>query len=517
MADNTIDWGQGANTNNIGWGKSADNTISFGDVYAESWAGDTDIVGSPAGPNIIFVPNTLNGFTYVDGSGPSAAQSFTTAGSTLVANITVSASTDYEISTTEGGSYSASTTLVPVSGTVATTILWTRLKSGFVSGNSPFNGSLIATSTSATTRTIITNGTVTVVPASISTTPTSLSGFTYVQGSGPSGVQSISVSGDTLTNDIIISGDTDYEVASTSGGTYGATVNLTGTTVSSTDVWVRMKSGILTGATPVNGTVTVSTVGATSIEVTCAGSVTAAPPSTLLTDLRGYYKMDETLTGVTTVTDSTGTYDGTLVGSTFDWDVNGKINGGTNNLGSNPSGHGIDLAQSWAPGALAANSINMWFKYDTTRLFNILFSKSTTARSVGDTFMDAYSESDGTMNFEMRSTAGIMWIDWSGFPTTTGVWNMLTITNDNSGDAAGCTLYLNGTEYTTGRNVIADALGTATGDNVAVPFSVGGYRASGEPWQVTGDIDEVGVWHKELTSAEVTELYNSGTGIQYPF
>jgi hypothetical protein len=40
------DWGQGAKNNNIGWGQgSVNNDISWGSVHANSWAGDTNIVG----------------------------------------------------------------------------------------------------------------------------------------------------------------------------------------------------------------------------------------------------------------------------------------------------------------------------------------------------------------------------------------------------------------------------------------------------------------------------------------
>jgi hypothetical protein len=40
------DWGQGAKNNNIGWGQGAvNNNISWGSVHANSWSGDTNIVG----------------------------------------------------------------------------------------------------------------------------------------------------------------------------------------------------------------------------------------------------------------------------------------------------------------------------------------------------------------------------------------------------------------------------------------------------------------------------------------
>ncbi len=30
-------------------------------------------------------------------------------------------------------------------------------------------------------------------------------------------------------------------------------------------------------------------------------------------------------------------------------------------------------------------------------------------------------------------------------------------------------------------------------------------------------MDEVGIWEKQLSPAEVTELYNTGSGLSYPF
>lgn len=42
---NSIDWGQGANQNNIGWGQAAINTINWGYSQLISWSGLTDIIG----------------------------------------------------------------------------------------------------------------------------------------------------------------------------------------------------------------------------------------------------------------------------------------------------------------------------------------------------------------------------------------------------------------------------------------------------------------------------------------
>lgn len=63
------DWGQGAKNNNIGWGQGAvNNDISWGYVHANSWAGDTNIVGFAYDSDYQAVLNKaiLEGFTLPD-------------------------------------------------------------------------------------------------------------------------------------------------------------------------------------------------------------------------------------------------------------------------------------------------------------------------------------------------------------------------------------------------------------------------------------------------------------------
>tara|TARA_R110000796_G_scaffold162344_1_gene279137 strand:- start:17598 stop:22658 length:5061 start_codon:yes stop_codon:yes gene_type:complete len=491
-------------------------------------------------PDITVVPSSLSGFTYIEGSGPSDFQTFVFSAVELSNSIVVTAGFNYEMALTTGSTYSSIVSLPQTGGILLPTDVHVRLKAGV--GDGTYNELIsYATDWNATQVTGTTAVFGVIEPVTVFVDPTSLSGFTYFEGFGPSTAQTISVSGTNISTDIIISGSASYEIGLTSGGTYSSSIVLpsSGSTVSLTDIWVRLKAGLLQLNNPFDENITVDAIGIDPIDVTLFGGLTGPLtvdttiltvdsnlitvdatvweagelPNSLLTDLRAYYKMDET--SGTVVSDATGNYDGTLVGSDFDWDVNGKISGGTTNSFS--AGHGIDLGQSWSPGALGESSMNGWFKYDTVRSFNLLYSKTTTAIGVGDTFMLTYIESSGLLNYQMRSTAGIIWIQWSSFPVTTGVWNMITFTNDNSGLASGVKIYLNGVEYTTGRNVLADALGGVTGDNTGTPFSVGGYRANAEPWQFIGDIDEVAVWHKELTTDEITELYNTGSGVQYPF
>ena len=65
------DWGQGSKNNNIGWGQGAvNNSINWGLSHSESWAGDTDIIGSVIDNRLIFSVKT-------DNAGTSATNQFT--------------------------------------------------------------------------------------------------------------------------------------------------------------------------------------------------------------------------------------------------------------------------------------------------------------------------------------------------------------------------------------------------------------------------------------------------------
>lgn len=127
---------------------------------------DLTITANNAGSPIINVSTgALLGFTYVSGNGPSAEQTFTCSGNNLTTNISLAAPADYEISATSGSGFGTSLSLTPSSGTVSTTTIYVRLKSGLSVGT--YNGQTInLTSTGASTQTVSCNGTVTASAAS---------------------------------------------------------------------------------------------------------------------------------------------------------------------------------------------------------------------------------------------------------------------------------------------------------------------------------------------------------------
>ncbi|MDY5651663.1 MAG: T9SS type A sorting domain-containing protein [Paludibacteraceae bacterium] len=99
----------------------------------------------------------MSGLDYVQGSGPSSAQTFTVSGNDLTANVNVTAPTNFEVSK-DGSSYAASQTIT-ASGTLSATTIYVRLKSG-LSVNS-YSGDIAVESTGATSKTVSLSGSVT--------------------------------------------------------------------------------------------------------------------------------------------------------------------------------------------------------------------------------------------------------------------------------------------------------------------------------------------------------------------
>ncbi|NRB60111.1 MAG: T9SS type A sorting domain-containing protein [Winogradskyella sp.] len=169
-------------------------------VYVLFWAYDGAEEGSfnicavdPIVPPTITLSETsLTGFTYEEGSGPSDELTFTAEGSSLTTDITITAPTNFEISTTSGSGFASSLMLTPTDGTVSTTTIYVRLASTL--DIDTYNGTLSATSTGATQQDINLSGEVTAVSCASSTTTfpfNGVSGSTNLDhdnsGSNPSG------------------------------------------------------------------------------------------------------------------------------------------------------------------------------------------------------------------------------------------------------------------------------------------------------------------------------------------
>jgi hypothetical protein len=247
-------------------------TRSSGDKPIDATSNAFDVTSST--PTITLSPTTLTGFTYVVGSGPSTEQSFNASGTSLTANITLNAPTNYEISTASGSGFSNTITLTHSGGTVSSTPIYVRLKAG-LSVASYNSETITTTSAGSNNPTVACSGSVTALTPTITISTGTLSGFTYVLSYGPSAEQTYTVSGANLSADITITPATDYEISLTTNTGFGSTITLTrsGGSVSLTTIYVRLKAGL--SAASYNSETISATSGSATGNVTCSGSVTA--------------------------------------------------------------------------------------------------------------------------------------------------------------------------------------------------------------------------------------------------
>jgi len=211
----------------------------------------------------------LSGFVYEPSNGPSAVQSFTVSGADLTANIVLNAPTNYEISTNSGSGFGSSVTLTQSGGTVNSTPIYVRLKTGLSAGS--YNGENITiSSTGKISKTVFCSGD---VRQSINPSTETLSNFNYEPDNGPSAEQSLTVSGQDLTANIVLNAPANYEISTTSGSGFDSSVTLTqsGGTVNSTAIYVRLKSGLTAGS--YNENITISSTGKIGKTVACSGDV----------------------------------------------------------------------------------------------------------------------------------------------------------------------------------------------------------------------------------------------------
>jgi PA domain/Secretion system C-terminal sorting domain len=107
--------------------------------------------------SVITTTGTLNAFASCSGN-VSANQTISVSGTSLTANLVVTAPSGFEVSTTAGSGFGSSVSITPTSGTVAATNVYVRLTAA--ASGSP-SGNITCTSTGVTTQNVAVTGTVT--------------------------------------------------------------------------------------------------------------------------------------------------------------------------------------------------------------------------------------------------------------------------------------------------------------------------------------------------------------------
>lgn len=110
--------------------------------------------------------------------------------------------------------------------------------------------------------------------------------------------------------------------------------------------------------------------------------------------------------------------------------------------------------------------------------------------------------------FNVATGAGSPFYSQSNLALTTGIWYHLVGTKDST---SGLKIYVNGGQ----KGTSLGATGNITHANTSVTIGQRSNVAPGDFFD--GDIDEIAIWSRALTAAEVVTLYNGGDGLTYPF
>jgi len=214
----------------------------------------------------------------------------------------------------------------------------------------------------------------------------------------------------------------------------------------------------------------------------------------LWNDLLAYYTADNT------PNDALGTYNGTLTnGATYG---TGIINQGFSFDGVNDY---VDIGNNLDFDGNTPFSFSCWINSNanTTTIFNKFQSSG---------IFPGYAlriQSSGILKFNLQinNSTDKMIVD-STTAITSGLKHIV-LTYDGSTDANGVKIYINGVSDTI--SIVSNTFGG--GLTTSAPFTIGNPIVGSNYFN--GIVDEFGVWDKELTASEVTELYNSGAGLQY--
>ncbi len=227
----------------------------------------------------------------------------------------------------------------------------------------------------------------------------------------------------------------------------------------------------------------------------------------LITNIVAYWKLDESsgnasdsTAGARTLTNTgTASYAAGLINNGIDLGTTNTtkwLNYGTDNLG-------ID------GGAI---TISGWVNINTqiSSGFQTLFAQGST-----NTFTCNYVEYEynaGTRRLDFYREKGAVGTEGPTYniTLTPGTWYHVVYTYDGT----------NVRGYVNGSLVAGPTAASGSGSSVMTNgLGIGDrfYAGSALGNKISAKLDEVGVWSRALSGAEITSLYNGGIGVQYPF
>jgi len=227
----------------------------------------------------------------------------------------------------------------------------------------------------------------------------------------------------------------------------------------------------------------------------------------LADNLVSYWKMDESSgTAADSVASNTLTNNATVTYTA------GKINNAATYNGTTQY-HSITDASQTGLDITGNLSISFWINFSSyagaTLYMPITKINFATAGASRAYAVEINVTASNKLDFEGGGGSGSVRKGVAWTPST-GTWYHIVVVYTAA--AGTVDFYINSTAQTqqTGFNTSLANSGDAFTIGAALDTAVVSY-------QIPGSIDEVGIWNRAITSTEVSSLYNSGSGLQYPF
>ena len=231
------------------------------------------------------------------------------------------------------------------------------------------------------------------------------------------------------------------------------------------------------------------------------------------TDLKAYWKFNEASGDIINVSSSAAD-----LGSGADL----QVTGADYDTGSPPTGFKSMNFNGSSDKAIAGTSLSQWnFMHSTTAQWTAVFwmkadSVTATQQIFGTNRLTSakgfglLSNTNGSFSL-LGFGGGTQWYGGNSsasyVPDTT-TWHMYTVTLDLTTS--------NGLNYTrdgaNAHNVTNTSSGAINNGDSGEQMTIGVKPDYGEEY-LDGQITEVSIWNRILTSSEITELYNSGAGL----
>ena len=154
--------------------------------------------------------------------------------------------------------------------------------------------------------------------------------------------------------------------------------------------------------------------------------------------------------------------------------------------------------------SLTNGTINFWIKTTATAQSEIYGNEDSNGYGINRLSFG----SDGKLGLSIGNGISDILSIGSTTAINNGNWHMVTTT----WGASGAKIYIDGNTTPEG----SDAKTYCGSSNVNLTIGAN-YNNGSITWYLSGNLDEFAVWSRQITTSELTQLYNGGAGNQYPF